>query len=91
MLNELLERLRIAKEVRQGQVIPAWYGVAWYRWDADLAICYPMPFNLVFAAIRAVVIWVRHGYRAMPYSARDAYAQGLRDGKRSNNVNKERE
>lgn len=35
-------------------------------------------------AARAIAIWMRYGYRAVPLNARDAYAQGLRDGKRSN-------
>ena len=76
--------MKIAKEVRQGEVIPEWYGVAWVRWEVDAAICYPMPLNVLFAAVRAIAIWMRHGYRAVPYNARDAYAQGLRDGMRSN-------
>lgn len=29
-------------------------------------------------------IWMRHGYRAVPLNARDAYAQGRMDGIRSN-------
>lgn len=78
------ENMRIAKEVRHGELIPKWYGVAWVRWEVDAAICYPMPLNLIVAAVRAVAIWMRYGYRAVPYNARDAYAQGLRDGKRSN-------
>lgn len=73
--------MRIAKEVRQCEIIPAWYGVAWLRWDAGIAVCYPMPLNLILAAARAVLIWMRHGYRAIPCNARDAYAQGLREGK----------
>lgn len=72
------------KEVREGEIIPAWYGVAWTRWEVNSAICYPMPLNLIVAAVRAVVIWMRYGYMAMPRHSRDAYAQGLRDGKRSN-------
>ena len=78
------ENMKIAKEVRKGEVIPEWYGVAWVRWEVDEAICYPMPLNLLIAAARAIAIWMRYGYRAVPYNARDAYAQGLRDGKRSN-------
>lgn len=76
--------MKIEKEVRQGEIIPGWYGVAWVRWEDDAAICYPMPLNLLVAAVRAIAIWMRHGYRAVPYNTREAYAQGLRDGKRSN-------
>lgn len=74
--------MTIVKEVRQGEVIPAWYGVAWVQLENNRAICYPMPFNLLIAAVRATVIWMRYGYRVVPYNARDAYAQGVRDGNR---------
>ena len=70
----------IVKEVRAGEIIPAWYGVAWTRWEVNSAICYPMPLNLIVAAARAVVIWMSYGYMAMPRHSRDAYAQGIRDG-----------
>lgn len=76
--------MKIAKEVHNGEIIPAWYGVAWVRLEVDAAICYPMPLNLLIAVVRSIAIWMRHGYRAVPYSARDAYAQGLREWKRSN-------
>ena len=65
-------------------MIPAWYGVAWIRYDNDSAVCYPVPLNLIAAALRGIWIWMRHGYRSVPSSTRDAYAQGLRDGMRSN-------
>ena len=74
--------MKIAKEIRPNEILPAWYGVAWTRWEVDAAICYPMPLNLLVAAIRAIVIWMQHGYHIVPINARDAYAQGLRDGKR---------
>jgi hypothetical protein len=73
--------MKIAKEVQQGSVIPAWYGIAWTRFESNTAICYPMPFNLLVATTRAIVVWMRYGYRIVPYNARDAYAQGVRDGK----------
>lgn len=63
-------------------MIPAWYGVAWMQWDVDVAVCLPIPLNLLAAAVRALAIWLRHGYRVVPLNAREAYAQGLRDGKR---------
>lgn len=74
--------MKIAKEVRPGEIIPAWYGVAWVRWDKGASICYPMPLNLLVATSRGILLWMRYGYRPVPCGARDAYAQGLRDGKR---------
>lgn len=73
--------MRLAKEVHEGEIIPAWYGVAWVRFEVNAAVCYPMPLNLLVAAVRAFAIWMRYGYRAVPCNSRDAYAQGLRDGR----------
>ena len=70
------------KEVEVGGLIPAWYGVAWVRFDVEKAVCLPMPFNVLAAVVRALAIWMRYGYRPVAYFSRDAYAQGLRDGKR---------
>lgn len=44
----------ITREVRQGEIIPAWYGVAWVRFDRDVTVCLPMPLNLIAAAARAI-------------------------------------
>lgn len=75
--------MKISKEVREGELLPAWYGVAWRRWDANTAICYPVPLNVLCAWCRGVLIWLKHGGRIVPSNSREAYAQGLRDGKRA--------
>ena len=76
--------MRIKKEIWHGEIIPAWYGVAWVRYDSDSAVCLPLPLNLIAATVRGIWIWMRHGYRSVPSNAMDAYAQGYADGKRSN-------
>jgi len=74
--------MKIMKEVREGEIITAWYGVAWNEWQSKIAICYPMPLNMLVAAVRVIVIWMRAGYRAVPVNPRDAYLQGRRDERR---------
>ena len=72
--------MKIRKEVHRGEMLPAWYGVAWIRWEADTAVCYPMPFNLVIAVCRALVVWIKYGHCSVYSNARDAYAQGILEG-----------
>ena len=33
--------------VREGEVVPRWYGVARRDWSMDVLVCYPVPFNLI--------------------------------------------
>lgn len=68
------------KEIGRGEMIPAWYGVAWTKFTTDSAVCMPIPLNLFFAFIRAVYIFVRAGYKVVPSNSRDAYVQGVSDG-----------
>lgn len=71
------------KRVREGCIIPSFYGVAWDEWHKREAVCFPIPLNLIFAFFRAVWIWMRHGWKTCPFNPRDAYAQGYRDGRKA--------
>lgn len=75
--------MRVRKEIGRGEMIPAWYGVAWVDFMRDVGVCYPIPLNLIAAVLRGLWIWAMHGYRAVPIDSRDAYAQGFADGRRS--------
>ena len=44
----------IKREIQEGSIIPKWYGIAWYDWQANRAICYPIPLNLLFTWYRIV-------------------------------------
>jgi hypothetical protein len=74
-----LPKLRV--DVAFGHRIPAWYGVAWQDWLTHSAICYPIPINLVVAFLRAVYLWMKHGYREVPLDPRDAFNQGFEAGR----------
>lgn len=71
----------IAKRLEQGQILPAWYGVAWIEWDSGRAVCLPVGLNIVAGAARQAWNWVRHGWRPVRLDPREAYAQGVRDGR----------
>lgn len=73
----------LVKHVRQGELLPAFYGVAWVDFVSHTAVCLPVGLNILAAVIRATYTWARYGYRAMHTNPRDAYWQGYRDGKRN--------
>lgn len=44
----------IKKRISEGAIIPKWYGIAYYDWQTDYAVCYPIPFNLLVTLYRIV-------------------------------------
>lgn len=73
--------MKLIKEVRHGEMIPPWYGVAWTRYDLDSAMCFPVPINMIAGLGRAFVIFVRYGYLGVKSNPRDAFHQGYVAGK----------
>ena len=73
----------LVKRIREGEMIPSWYGVAWDDWMRREAVCLPFGVNIVAQFARAVYFEVKHGNRAMRNNVRAAYDQGYADGKRS--------
>ncbi|MFL9670457.1 hypothetical protein WIX39_026240 [Variovorax sp. AB1(2024)] len=55
--------MSIKKEIREGNLIPAWYGVAWteYREGSLYGHCLPIPLNLIAGWARRLYLWVKHG------------------------------
>ena len=51
----------LRKEVYHGEIIPKYYGIAWREFHRDVAVAYPIPFNIAFSCIRDVYIWFMHG------------------------------
>jgi hypothetical protein len=71
--------VKLQKMCLEGELLPPFYGVAWHDYMRRRAVCYPVPLNMIAAALRSAWIFIRYGYRAIPMSPRDAYAQGIRD------------
>ena len=74
--------MKIVKKICQAEIIPAFYGIAWVDLVSNRAVCLPMPFNLIAAFGRSVWIFLKHGWRPVLCSPRDAYDQGFRHGRR---------
>lgn len=82
----LLQRLRavkIAKTITEGQLLPAWYGIAWRDFYRNTAVCYPVPLNLIAAVGRAAGMFAKHGARTVHSDPRAAYDQGFKAGRAS--------
>lgn len=71
--------MKIIIEVSDCMILPAWYGVAWVKYESRKTVCMPIPINVVAAAIRAGYLWLKWGYRSTYLNPRDAYHQGRID------------
>ena len=71
------------KRIGEGSMLPAWYGVAWRDLYSNQAVCLPIGLNLVAALCRNAYYTIKFAGRAVASNPRDAYAQGLRDGRRA--------
>lgn len=49
------------KEIEEGEMLPTGYGISWYRYDCRLAVCYPVPLNIIIGKIRQFYIYLRKG------------------------------
>lgn len=68
------------KKITNGDLIPPYYGVAWFDWYRNQAVCLPIGLNVLAALGRTVYFSIKHAGRLVMANPRDAYAQGLRDG-----------
>lgn len=57
-----ISRLSLRLEKRYWDVIPWWYGVAYYPWDRDVVVCYPVPLNFIIGVTRAFWFWMMRGW-----------------------------
>lgn len=76
-------KIAIVKRINEGQMLPAFYGIAWYEDYRREAVCLPIPLNLVATIGREIWFALRGGFRATHLNPRAAYAQGFRDGRES--------
>ena len=69
------------REVSEAAIVPFGYGVAYWRWDRPVAVCYPVPINvLVSLARRFWFALVRFGGWSDP--SVQAYIDGLTQGRK---------
>lgn len=47
------------KEIDQGSMIPPFYGMAYYRYESDKKVCYPIGINLIVILWRDFIYWLK--------------------------------
>ncbi len=75
--------MKFIKEVREGEMIPPFHGIAWREFERDCAIALPVPLNWLASIARNVWFFLQFGNREIYENQREAYAQGYRNGKRA--------
>ena len=71
----------ITKYIKDGQMLPPYYGFAWYQFEIGITACLPVPLNLIVAILRNVYSFMKYGNIRVFNNPRDAYRQGYNDGK----------
>lgn len=73
---------KFIKKIKDGEIIPFWYGYAYYDFDTDCAAYMPVPLNFIAAGFR----WFKHkwfGFKQIPRgwnSTQEAYGKGRKAG-----------
>ncbi len=49
--------------VQEGEKLPWWLGLAYWEWSRPVAVCYPIPLNLLIRWSRNVYFWVKASHR----------------------------
>lgn len=76
------------KLLKDGEIIPFWYGYAYYNFDCDMTAYMPVPFNFVAAGLK----WFRHkffSFKQIPRgwnSTQEVYQRGYQAGKHAAEV-----
>ena len=63
-----LKAILTGRDLAEGAMMPRGYGVAYWRWDLDQAVCYPVPFNKLIG-------WCRRAYAALRSAKPDRIAK----------------
>lgn len=71
--------MKFSRVVREGEMLPPWYGVAWVDFRSGSAVCMPVPCNLIAGLVRAAWAFLRIGHHPVYRSPRAAYLQGRHD------------
>jgi hypothetical protein len=85
-------KIYLHKIVNEAEMIPRGYGLAYWEYDRNVAVVYPIPFNLVVRLIREIYIRLVMGICPMKTELMFSeirhkeynigYKQGLEEGKR---------
>ena len=51
--------ITIPRRIREGFIVPRWYGVAYVDYPRMETVCYPIPLNIIIAKVRNFLVWVK--------------------------------
>ena len=77
-----MKRFQLLRYVGPGQVIPAFYGVAWHEWETCRHAMLPMPLALLVGVARWVWAGLVTATKTMALDPRTAYLDGVQHGLR---------
>lgn len=77
-----LKKMEIKKEIREGEMIPKYYGVAYRNMDRLTAICYPIPLNIVLALWNRFYIWLRWRHGLYDTAYHKGWGKGFDNGRK---------
>ena len=69
-------------EVREGAMIPKYYGIAYLEIDRLIAVAYPVPFNLVIGVFRKIWNWIRVPEGLFKSGYDNGYLKGKEEGRK---------
>jgi hypothetical protein len=75
-----MKRFQLLQFIVPGQVIPAWYGLAWYDWQRNGHYALPIFLALPCGVARWLWAGLRTGSKAMAIDSRVAYLDGIQQG-----------
>ena len=74
--------MKIRIELRQCEAMPKYYGLAWHEYYRNIAVCMPIPLNVIAYILRNVYLWMTWFGKNDLLS--QAYAKGRDDGHKEN-------
>jgi flagellar biosynthesis/type III secretory pathway protein FliH len=66
-----------SRQVRQGEMMPRFYGLAYYEFHRDEQVAYLIPFNLIVRWARDLAWLVKRGKKS---ALSESYERGYREG-----------
>jgi len=73
--------MTLKKLIREGEMIPKYYGIAYRNWDSLTAVCYPIPLNLIVGIWDRSILWLKHGHKLYENGYSKGYSEGYRGGR----------
>lgn len=73
-----LRSLLMSKRINEGDMLPPFFGIAYWDYVSDTGVCYVVPLNLIVRFLRNIWIFVRTGGYSIRMNPRDAFYQGIR-------------